>query len=173
MAPDSQVLASTRPVKAASCSYKDHTTCHPNKRDNRRTTPESTDLDGAPPRPTDTSPPAWAARPLNSLPDSTASYEAHGTPDFHRIRKVCEKGLDANIDLRPIAFAKYKTDNWPTPVSDLLPHNLMKVYDVVRKQGVPNALGPRIPVPSNLNVQQWEHNLDSIVGRPQLLDFIK
>ena len=96
-------------------------------------------------------------------------------PDFDRVRQVCERDLYDKfpIDLRPQAFAQYKRAFWPSPVPGVLPDNIARIYDVVRQTGLPNALGARLPVPTALNLEAWNRNLDQVGGRPQLLDFLR
>ena len=95
-------------------------------------------------------------------------------PDFYRIRQVCQKGdyEHANIDLRPTVFVEYKKRWWPTIAPHTMHEGMISIYDVVRGTGLPNALGARIPVPSNLKLHEWEKCLGEIGGRAQLLDFL-
>ena len=46
------------------------------------------------------------------------------------------------------------------------------IFDVVRDTGLPNSLGARIPVPTTLNVPEWERLLGHDNQYDELLDFI-
>ena len=126
------------------------------------------------------SPYGGQAAPLQTAPYTAANTEHRQSehivsPDFQRIRKVCQKGIDekSNVDLRPIAFASYKREHWPSPVQGALPDNFVKIYNAVKGTGLPNAMGARQHVPTKLDVAAWESCFDEIGGRPHLLDFIK
>ena len=95
-------------------------------------------------------------------------------PDFNYIGKVCQKDLydTANVDLRPVVFAEHRRNNWPRAVQGTFPDHLVKIYEVVRETGLPNAQMAKIPLPSNLNIDAWEQNLAAIGGRPQLMEFL-
>ena len=94
--------------------------------------------------------------------------------DFPLIRKVCEKDLydKVNVDLRPEAFAQYRRENWPDIAAGTMPIELCKIYDVVKRTGLPNAMSARVPIPTTLDIKAWERNLDSIGGAPHIMDFI-
>ena len=99
----------------------------------------------------------------------------HRTPDFSKIRKVCEKDLygEINIDLRPQAFVEHRKREWPGVVEHTLPGNITRIYDVVRGTGLPNAMAARNILPTKLNLGAWCNNLEDIGGRPQLWDFLR
>lgn len=49
-----------------------------------------------------------------------------------------------------------RLDTWPSPThSALEKFPILKIYDAVRKSGVPNMLSARIPVPSQLRLDVW------------------
>lgn len=55
----------------------------------------------------------------------------------------------------PHVLAHSRSVDWPR-VREGVAHNpLLKIYDVVRETGLPNMLGSRIPVPSQLNYKAW------------------
>ena len=131
---------------------------------------------GGPPRPASPGRPTMPNSHTTSADAGPTAPKGHQTvyPDFNRVRKVCAKGNyeSANIDLRPLAFAQYKRDKWPSPVPGSLSDEYIKIYDVVRRTGLPNAMGACIQLPSILDRSAWSACLDEIGGRPQLLDFI-
>ena len=109
-------------------------------------------------------------------PDSEAERDRPTTPqiNFDRIRKVCEKDLyeKANIDLRPVVFADHRRNTWPHIVPGTLPTHMVKIYDVVRQTGVPNAMAARVRLPAALDLDAWRTALDTIGGNEQLMDFL-
>ena len=79
--------------------------------------------------------------------------------DFQRVREICEKNGDlSNIDTHPCAYSQYRQDFWPYWTLD--GHDdLAYTYSVVREHGLPNTLGERLEIHSELNVQKWEEML--------------
>ena len=95
--------------------------------------------------------------------------------NFHRIRQYCEGNVpfDKPVDARPQALASHRRAEWPRMTEHPTAPGLVKIYDVVRETGVPNAMGARIRVPSNLNIPAWEFCLDLIGHRGHILEFVK
>ena len=109
----------------------------------------------------------------NTQPTPPHPETAATGPNFNRICKVCEsdKYDSANIDLRPIAFANHRRDNWPM-VDGTFPTEMIPIYQAVKSTGLPNAMSARVPLPTTLNVEAWRRNINAIGGRPNILDFI-
>ena len=67
-----------------------------------------------------------------------------------------ERGLKVG----PHAFAYIVRDIWPRVNPDLLnSHDLLATYTAVRETCLPNYLSARIPIPSNINCDTWDHLL--------------
>ena len=96
--------------------------------------------------------------------------------NFDNIRRVCA-GKDTLgtpcVDTRPQAVAEHRREQWPEMVQHPSHPDLVCIYDAVRHTGLPNAMGARIPVPSNLNIPAWESHLTALGGRDNVLDLIR
>ena len=99
-------------------------------------------------------------------------------PPFDRIRVMCASDiLDVEVDMSPTAFASHRKDHWPhfidkynkSPDIDRCVH----IYEAVRKTGIPNCMGARVPVESNLNIPAWERYADWGSDEAQLMDYLK
>lgn len=60
-----------------------------------------------------------------------------------------------STELDPYVLASNRRIEWPCVREEALDSPLLKIYDCVRKTGLPNMLGLRIPVPSQLHYQAW------------------
>ena len=94
---------------------------------------------------------------------------------FDKVRRFCEGRLpfDGPIDLRPQAVALHRQEHWPHIVNIEGREDLVYIYNAVRHTGLPNAMGARIPIPSKLNIEAWEHYLGCLGDRGRELDFVK
>ena len=96
--------------------------------------------------------------------------------DFKAIRMHCLADSpdlpDSRIDPRPEAFAPHRTKHWPTEAS-CLPTHIADIYHRVRLTGLPNAAAARIPVPSGLDIPEWEARLTSTREHKQLVDMLR
>ena len=98
-------------------------------------------------------------------------------PPFDRIREMCVKDLtDSDIDTSPTAFRDHRVRTWPQMVSQMGSEksaSLVRIYDAVKQTGVPNCMGARIQLESDLNIQAWERYADMESDEAQLLEMIK
>lgn len=58
----------------------------------------------------------------------------------------------------PYELAEHRRQNWPA--AGALPRDLAAKYNKVSMSGLPNALGVRVPAPSNLYLQCWDELFD-------------
>ena len=106
---------------------------------------------------------------VNMCADRAGEYDY---PDFVYIRKLCEVDrMKPEIDLTPNSFAEYRRNEWPEPDMGSRLSDLSDVYDKVRRTGLPNLSGARIPIPTRLNIPAWEKYLAPT--DTQLLDMLK
>ena len=75
------------------------------------------------------------------------------------------------MDLDPRVFTEHRKMYWPRMASHFKSSNLSLIYSAVRETGIPNAIGARKPLPTELNLEAWEFYLGD--HDPQLLDFVK
>ena len=97
------------------------------------------------------------------------------TIPFDDIKYICEKDrYDSDTYFPPSMFATHRQATWPhiAKHSDLPPCHVM-IYDAVQEKGIPNCMGPRIPLPTNLNISAWERYAQDDHEDAQLIDFIK
>ena len=97
------------------------------------------------------------------------------SPNFDDIRRFCARGLpfDRPVDARPQAVAAHRRNQWPAMMTHTDAPHLVKIYDVVKHTGLPNAMAARVPVPSNLNIPAWEYHLGMLGDRKNVLDFVR
>ena len=112
-------------------------------------------------------------------PDNQSSTQRHTTQEegtvnhFAYIRSLCETNASqGDIDLSPQAFQAHRQVHWPT-MTPQAPNEIINIYEAVRRSGIPNAMGCRIPVPSGLNIQAWRHALGNEGEMAQLCDFLE
>lgn len=91
--------------------------------------------------------------------------------DFDIIRNMCNLDDPDYVGPEPHELATHRASKWPDPAA--LPDDLAQIYRLVRDTGIPNALGVRIPIPSKLNIDEWEALLSKSGKYDELLDFVK
>lgn len=82
-----------------------------------------------------------------------------------------QEGIDQHpvtAELDPYVLAPSRRDNWPELRDGMGGTTLLHIYSAVRQTGLPNMLGLRLPVPSQLNISAWQaaatgHHDDSYV----------
>lgn len=80
--------------------------------------------------------------------------------DFDSIKKMCQTGiLDANLNISPESFAKHRISEWPDINANGMGQSLSDIYDNVKRTGLPNALGAKCELPTNLNIPAWQRLL--------------
>ena len=101
--------------------------------------------------------------------------EGVSLPPFDNIRRFCSGHVpfDRPVDVRPQAVAAHRREFWPVMSQVPGRGELVYIYSRVKASGLPNAMLERIPVPSNLNIQAWEHYLGILGDRHRVLDFIR
>ena len=94
--------------------------------------------------------------------------------DFNAIKQMCESNiLSPEHDWSPHVFANHRRSNWPNIVQCEATSAIAKIYQAVKKTGIPNALGCRIPLQTELSYEAWEKYSTDQKEDKQLLDFIK
>lgn len=91
--------------------------------------------------------------------------------DFDKIKQMCDVDDEQIVGPNPFDLANHRASNWPSPAA--LPEDLARIYSPVKKAGIPNALGCRIPIPSKLHLDQWDELLGKSSKYEELLDFIR
>ena len=91
---------------------------------------------------------------------------------------MCEKDrYDYRIDTAPTAFAAHRRRAWPHPITQFSLttgyDRYAAIYDVVRATGLPNCLQARVPLPSALNTEAWEHYIDHTTDEADLYDYVR
>lgn len=108
----------------------------------------------------------------NSTP-SVSSAESTGNIDFDSIRRMCETNDNfSQIDCSPGVFKSHRISHWPKIDEGAFPPHLDAIYTQVKETGLPNFLEARIPLPTHLNIEQWEAILTDSIDDQQLLDFL-
>ena len=110
------------------------------------------------------------AAPPGSMTDSTIQGKQ---PDFYRIRTMCEKGRNPGIDTRPFIFAPHRKACWPTMNCAPTLEGLGEIYAKVKDTGIPNILGARCTLPSQLNIPKWEEYSTEMGEYADVIDFVK
>lgn len=91
---------------------------------------------------------------------------------FSKIRDMC----DSNDEYQPPGpdphkLATHRLRCWPK--SNGLPTHLAAIYDSVQRSGLPNVLGVRKSLPTNLNLNEWRALLSPYPEYQELLDFVE
>ena len=91
---------------------------------------------------------------------------------------MCIKDKYENdIDTSPHAFLEHRCRTWPFPAPGFTMAeeggSYAAIYDLVRSTGVPNCLGARVPLPTNLNVSAWQRYIDTSTDEADIIDYIK
>lgn len=67
-----------------------------------------------------------------------------------------DNGGSCHVDMDPYVLAPGRAADWPHVRNDELHNDLLQIYQRVRDSGLPNIVGCRIPVPSQLNPPAWK-----------------
>lgn len=87
---------------------------------------------------------------------------------------MCEgKVLDTSIDLSPYVFSESRRQHWPQPNVLGLGQELSSIYNSVLASGLPNAVGARIQLPTELNLSAWEMNWTNTDEDLELMQYIR
>lgn len=94
--------------------------------------------------------------------------------DFTLIKQMCESEvLDPSYDVTPHIFKQNRAHTWPSVNVTGMGPDMSKIYSRVAQSGLPNFLGEKIPLPTNLNISVWERNLSNCANDIELLKMIK
>lgn len=103
-----------------------------------------------------------------------ATAESVNCAFFQGIREMCESDvIDNSIDISPAVFAENRRSNWPAINVAGMGPELSRIYDVTKATGLPNALSAKVPLPSGLNLNNWDKYLDASPDERELFSFIK
>ena len=90
---------------------------------------------------------------------------------------MCTKDLSLpEINTEPVAFQDHRRRDWPefVQMGEGAPYLVYKkIYQAVKKTGLPNCLVARVPLPSNLNIQASEKYAVRDTDELQLVQIIK
>lgn len=78
--------------------------------------------------------------------------------DLHSLENHIDISASAKQPADPASLAAHRKANWPHP-SPQFPSELARIYSAVRDTGLPNCIGARITVPSQLNLPAWRKYL--------------
>lgn len=102
---------------------------------------------------------------LDNSTQNIVSGPSYREEFFANVKKMCDEDNELAVaGPSPYTLALHRSETWPNPKG--LPGELATIYDIVRKSGLPNALGARQTLPSNLNLAQWCEVLDLIPNLP-------
>ena len=99
-------------------------------------------------------------------------------PPFDRIRAMCKSDdIDPEVDMHPRAFAAHRIRTWPhTSVGgggNSTHQQFVKIYEAVRKTGLPNCMSAKIPLPSGLRLENWDKYIDIDSDQVQLMQYLR
>lgn len=103
----------------------------------------------------------------------THNYELLGDQEFfNNVRLICENSdVLNNKGPDPYELADNRKRCWPKATG--LPQSLSDIYEKVRRTGLPNALGARIEIPSQLNIAEWHNTFGHDERYAEMLDFVR
>lgn len=104
--------------------------------------------------------------------ESNEEYETINGQSFNEIRIMCDIVDDGKSQgPNPYELASHRRKNWPR--ANALPPDIANIYSEVRKSGLPNSLGKKIPVPSKLNLDMWDATFGEDERYTELLSFVR
>ena len=94
-----------------------------------------------------------------------------GTQDskLHIVQEKCRQQIGEQFECIPLD--KFVTCQGPDVCWENIP-DILQAHRLIRDSGIPNFLGMRIPVKTNLNVSNWKKHLSDYFNQ-QLLDLIQ
>ena len=98
----------------------------------------------------------------------SASIALHS--NFHNMRSLCNQQIGDQFGCIPLD--QFVTYQGPEVHWDTIP-DVFQAHRLIKYSGVPNFLGMRIPVPTNLNVSNWRKHLADCFDQqlPDLIQF--
>lgn len=91
---------------------------------------------------------------------------------FDQVRSLCENNDVANCKgPDPHQLADHRARCWPKATG--LPPELTRIYETVRRSGLPNAIGARMQIPSKLNLKEWDKTFGNDDRYEEMLNFVK
>lgn len=93
---------------------------------------------------------------------------------YHNIKRMCrDDALDPDLDLSPHVFRHSRGNEWPAINDPGMGEELSCIYNAVKETGLPNAIGARVQLPTQLDLDGWERNLTQSDDHQELLAYIK
>ena len=86
---------------------------------------------------------------------------------------MCVTGVNTGIDTRPSVFASHRQQYWPHATSAMDATGLTYIYEAVRSTGLPNILGARIPIPTDLKLENWDRYAPCMGQYANVVDFVR
>ena len=92
--------------------------------------------------------------------------------DFEYIKDWCEIDYPTEYNVTPVDLADHRRSFWPD-MNPKAPPQIRAIYQAVKNTGVPNWMGARAPLQSNINIEEWRSLSSGDREDTQLLDFIQ
>lgn len=104
----------------------------------------------------------------------TISHQIANDDIFARIKSMCENDvIDDSIDIGPPAFAAHRAAFWPFVNHHGMGKKLGAIYSAVASSGLPNSVGSKLDLPTQLNIGEWERQLSGSSDDQELLSFLR
>jgi hypothetical protein len=95
-------------------------------------------------------PPAGIHKAASTLNDNADTGMAE---TFNKIKRMCALNIvDTEVDITAQAFRHHRERYWPHMSDNVKDSNLVRIYEAVRATGLPNCMGARLVLPTELNL---------------------
>ena len=92
--------------------------------------------------------------------------------DFQAIRDWCELTHPTDHNVNPHHLAHHRRETWPD-INPQAPGSIVQIYSAVKATGLPNFLGARIQLPTDIKIESWRELATNSKEDVQLLDMIQ
>lgn len=100
---------------------------------------------------------------------SNASIDLEALDESGEKDQICP----GSSDIHPIHLAQNRIEYWPDVEPTISSCPILDIYTAVKSWGLPNMLGPRIPVPSPLKFQAWKDIATGHIHDSFILDGVR
>ena len=103
---------------------------------------------------------------------NTESHHNASPIDFAQIANWCSLDKATEYNISPLDLKSHRQAYWPDMNPLVEPHTRL-VYQAVKETGLPNCMGARLPLKTNINVPAWRAYVDGSPSEKELVDFIE
>ena len=102
----------------------------------------------------------------------TQHNDTHIELDFETIADWCALDKPTNYNIAPHDLYLHRQACWPD-MNEQVTESIRCIYQAVKQTGLPNCLGARLPLQTDINVTAWRSRSDGSQDEKELMDFIE